>query len=188
VPRQVRPCPISCHVGCPVTVNASIRAAPERMLIFMSLLKRGLPQKRFGDQLASTCYAEALVKDLLQGQKPFRRAHSMHRLRTLLPLCLAFAGTWIRPCIPVGLSRFLARQRKAKARLKATRPGSTCGRYDQILAEAVRELKNSRKDPRRRAESALIEGHPVPPHTWLNPTVIDESVPRGGESTLLRHH
>ena len=40
------------HIACPLTVNASIRAAPEKMLTFMSLLKSGLRWNRFGDQLA----------------------------------------------------------------------------------------------------------------------------------------
>jgi hypothetical protein len=30
------------HIACPLTVNASIRAAPEEMLTFMSLLRSGL--------------------------------------------------------------------------------------------------------------------------------------------------
>lgn len=86
----------------------------------------------------------------------------MHRLRTLLPLWLALAGTWIRPCIPGGLRRFLAKQRKANAHRKATRYGSTRGRYDQMLADVVRELKNSRENPRRRAGTIIRanEGDP----------------------------
>jgi hypothetical protein len=61
------------HVACPLTVNASIRAVPEKMLAAMSLLKSGLLWNRFGDQLAITCYADALVKDVSQAQKPLRR-------------------------------------------------------------------------------------------------------------------
>jgi hypothetical protein len=79
----------------------------------------------------------------------------MHRLRTVLPLWLALAGMWIRRCIPGGLGCFLAKQRKAKARRKATRRSSTRGRYDQILADVVRELKNHRKNPRRRAGTVV---------------------------------
>jgi fructosamine-3-kinase len=79
----------------------------------------------------------------------------MHRLRTLLQLWLALAGTWIRPCIPAGLRRFLAEQRMAQARRKAKRRSRTGGRYDQILADVVRELKNSRKSPRRRAGTVV---------------------------------
>ena len=74
----------------------------------------------------------------------------MHRLRTLVTLWLALAGTWIQPFIPGGLRRFLAKQRKASARRKATRYNSTRGRYDQMLADVVRELKNSQKNPRGR--------------------------------------
>jgi hypothetical protein len=75
----------------------------------------------------------------------------MHRLRTLLPVCLALAGTWIRPRIPAGWKRLVANQRKATAHRKAKRPGGTRGRYDQILAEVVRELKNRRTNPRHRS-------------------------------------
>jgi len=39
---------------CPLTVHASIRAAPEAVLTLMSLLKSGLLSTRFGDQLAFT--------------------------------------------------------------------------------------------------------------------------------------
>lgn len=61
---EVRPLDLR-HIACPLTVIASIRAVPERMLTFMSLLERGLLQKRFGDPLAITCHAEAVVKGLL---------------------------------------------------------------------------------------------------------------------------
>jgi hypothetical protein len=74
----------------------------------------------------------------------------MHRLRTLVTLWLALAGAWIRPFIPGGLRRFLAKQRNSSARRKATRYNSTRGRYDQMLADVVRELKNSQRNPRRR--------------------------------------
>jgi hypothetical protein len=30
------------HIACPLTVNASIRAAPEKMLTYISLLKNDL--------------------------------------------------------------------------------------------------------------------------------------------------
>jgi hypothetical protein len=45
------------HIACPLTVNASIRAVPERMLPLMSLLKSGLLWGRFGDWLAITMQA-----------------------------------------------------------------------------------------------------------------------------------
>jgi hypothetical protein len=98
----------------------------------------------------------------------------MHRLRTLLPLCLAVAGTWIRPCIPAGLKRFVAKQRKATARRKATRPGSTRGRYDQILADVVRELQNSPKNPRRRAGRVVCANRRAPrPYPYLDETCCE---------------
>jgi hypothetical protein len=76
------------------------------MLTLISLLKSGLLWNRFGEQLAITCYADALVKGLSQGQKPIRRASCMHALRTLLPLWLALLGG-IRPCIVRGQSSAL---------------------------------------------------------------------------------
>src|SRR5690349_20401256 len=85
----------------------------------------------------------------------------MHRLRTLLPACLGLAGTWIRPRIPAGWKRFVANQRKAMARRKATRPGSTRGRYDQILADVVLELKSSRTNPGRRAGKVVCSNRRV---------------------------
>ena len=111
----------------------------------------------------------------------------MHRLRTLLPLWLALAGTWTRPCIPGGLKRFLANQRKANARRKATRYNSTRGRYDQMLGDVVRELKNSWKNPRRRAGTITCanEGDPIPIHTSMTPAMNRESRPREREGTLL---
>jgi len=45
---------VLCHFDCPLTVHASIRAAPEEVLTPMSLLKSGLLWTRFGDQLAFT--------------------------------------------------------------------------------------------------------------------------------------
>jgi hypothetical protein len=86
----------------------------------------------------------------------------MHRLRTLLPVWLALAGTWIRPRVPAGWKRFVTNQRKATARRKATRPGSTRGRYDQKLAEVVLELKNSRTNPRRRSGKVVCSNRRVP--------------------------
>lgn len=111
----------------------------------------------------------------------------MHCLRTLLPLWLALAGTWIRPCIPGGLKRFLAKQRKANARRKATRYNSTRGRYDQMLGDVVRELKNSRENPRQSAGtiSCANEGDSIPIHTSMTPAMNRESRPREREGTLL---
>jgi hypothetical protein len=88
----------------------------------------------------------------------------MHRLRTILPPWLALAGIWSRRCIPGGLRYFLAKQRKAKARRKATRRSSTRGRYDQILVDVVRELKNRRKNPRRRA-GTVVRANRRGPHS-----------------------
>ncbi len=81
----------------------------------------------------------------------------MHRLRMFLPLSLAVTGTWIRRRIPGGLRCFLANQRKAKARRKATRRSSKRGRYDQILADVVRELKNSRENPKRHEGAVFFD-------------------------------
>jgi len=98
----------------------------------------------------------------------------MHRLRTLLPVCLALAGTWIRPRIPAGLKRFVANRRKVTARRKATRPGSTRGRYDQILADVVRELKNSRTNPRRRSGKVVCSNRRAPrPFPCLDETCCE---------------
>src|ERR1700758_1172020 len=90
---------------------------------------------------------------------------------TLRPWRTLYKAALVR--IPAGLKRFLANQRKAMARRKATRPGSMRGRYDQILADVVLELKNSRTNPGRRAGKVVCPNRraSLPFHAWIKPAV-----------------
>ena len=91
---------------------------------------------------------------------------------TLRPWRTLYKAALVR--IPAGLKRFLANQRKAMARRKATRPGSMRGRYDQILADVVRELQNSPKNPRRRAGRVVCANRRAPrPYPYLDETCCE---------------